>query len=402
MPPELRVGYAQQVITPDLSETVYLAGFGRNRVATEVHDHLYARSLAISSGDRVVILTALDLIGLTRNYTAQIRRSLRATVGGADLVAACTHTHHGPDTIGLWGPDDATTGVSPGYQARLPSAVVATCLGSLQRMVPATVRSATARAPRFVHNTRTPDVVDDEITCVQFVSTRRHALATLLIYPCHPEVVGRDNTQISADYPGYLRRRVEEEVGAPCLFFAGALGGMLTPRVSEHTFAAAQEMAEGLAEVVAQALSRAPIEEGGILHHAIQEFAVPLQNPLLEAAMAAGLLPGVEPVAATMTTEASLTTIGSTVLLGVPGELLPSLGLRLKEELLSPREGAPPPRTVGIVGLANDEVGYILPADEYVYPEDPLHPGEHYEETMSIGPEAGPRLMEAARVLIRG
>jgi hypothetical protein len=59
--------------------------------------------------------------------------------------------------------------------------------------------------------------------------------------------------------------------------------------------------------------------------------------------------------------------------------------------------GAP---VAAIVGLANDEIGYILPADEFVYPDDPFAPGEHYEETMSIGIEAGPRLAEAVDSLI--
>lgn len=44
----LRAGTAQSVITPELNgHAVYLAGFGHNRVATGVHDDLYARCLAL-------------------------------------------------------------------------------------------------------------------------------------------------------------------------------------------------------------------------------------------------------------------------------------------------------------------------------------------------------------------
>jgi hypothetical protein len=50
--------------------------------------------------------------------------------------------------------------------------------------------------------------------------------------------------------------------------------------------------------------------------------------------------------------------------------------------------------------LANDELGYILPQEDYVYPEDPFEPGDHYEETMSVGPEAGPRLLSALRAML--
>jgi hypothetical protein len=39
------------------------------------------------------------------------------------------------------------------------------------------------------------------------------------------------------------------------------------------------------------------------------------------------------------------------------------------------------------LGLANDELGYILPDEEYVWPIRSI--GNHYEETMSAGPAAG-------------
>jgi hypothetical protein len=47
-----------------------------------------------------------------------------------------------------------------------------------------------------------------------------------------------------------------------------------------------------------------------------------------------------------------------------------------------------------ILGLANDELGYLIPAYDYVL--DPSLPyldeadGDHYEETNSLGPDAAP------------
>ena len=48
----LRVGAAQETITPDLKihGPAYLAGFGNNRVATGIHDDLYARCFAVDAG----------------------------------------------------------------------------------------------------------------------------------------------------------------------------------------------------------------------------------------------------------------------------------------------------------------------------------------------------------------
>ena len=48
-----------------------------------------------------------------------------------------------------------------------------------------------------------------------------------------------------------------------------------------------------------------------------------------------------------------------------------------------------------LIGLADDELGYLLPSNEFVYPRNPLNPGAHYEETMSLSKYATPLLVEA-------
>jgi hypothetical protein len=111
--------------------------------------------------------------------------------------------------------------------------------------------------------------------------------------------------------------------------------------------------------------------------------------------MMAGLLPKQIEVQGEVVTETSLLRLGDCWLAGVPGELLPALGLEIKRRL---RQGGAV--TAGVIGLAGDELGYILPQEVYVYPRNPLDPGEHYEETMSVGPEAGPRLMAAVARLL--
>jgi hypothetical protein len=217
--------------------------------------------------------------------------------------------------------------------------------------------------PGVAKNARNPEIVDQELSCLQFM-TDDQILATLLVFPCHPEVLWKQNPQITSDYPGYLRLAVEQVTGAPCLFFAGALGGMMTPDVRDHSFQEAEAMGKTLADY----------------HMAIR----------------AGLLPDILDENSQVTTEANLLKIGEVWLAGVPGELLPKLGLQIKDELR--RAGAKLPV---IVGLANDELGYILPDEDFIYPQDPFQPGDHYEETNSIGPNIGSLLMAQVQSLLR-
>ena len=399
------VGYAQQTITPSLEGggRVYLAGFGHNRVAQTVHDDLYVRALALeqalsgplSGGDVRLVLAALDLIGLSRHHCLEIERRVNERAPGTRLILACTHTHHGPDTIGFWGRNMLSSGVDRDYIRGLKDRITETVLEALSRRRPVLLRSGSVRVPGVARNARDPEIVDNELTCLRFCRTDGgEPLATVLIFPCHPEVLWDDNPHVTADYPGFLRRWVEAETGAPCIFFAGAIGGMMTPDVQEHTFVEAERMGETLARAAAGALSQAEAAPVGRLAHAVQTYAVPLTNPLFKFARLIGLLPRTIGLGGAVETEANLVTIGPVVLAAAPGELLPKLGLAVKAELA--RAGA---LQAGIIGLANDELGYILPQEDFVYPRNPLNPGEHYEETMSVGPEAGPRLLVALRGL---
>jgi hypothetical protein len=393
---EFAVGYAQQAITPSLDQTVYLAGFGQNRTAESVHDDLYVRALALVHSDTRLVVAALDLIGLGRQHCQEVEGRINEKAPGTQLMLSCTHTHHGPDTIGLWGPDMSTSGVDPEYLAGLKDKVVATALAALDQLRPAFMRSTSLPVTGVVKNARDPEILDQELTCLQFCHMETSApLVTWLIYPCHPEVLWEENPHITSDYVGALRRVVEGETAAPCLVVVGAIGGMMTPDVEEHSFAAAEQMGHTLARAALEALSGAQASPVEGLEHGRHAYTVPMANPLFRMAMEAGLLPNLLNDDGTITTEANLLKIGPAWLLGVPGELLPRLGLAYKAEMRQAGAGVP-----AVIGLTNDELGYILPQEVYVYPDDPFEPGDHYEETMSIGPEAGPRLTAALRELI--
>jgi hypothetical protein len=124
-------------------------------------------------------------------------------------------------------------------------------------------------------------------------------------------------------------------------------------------------------------------------------YPVALNSPLFEQAIATGLVQGAQVKAGCIHTETSLLRLGRSALVFVPGELLPRLGMQLKS--LLHQSGF---ETAGVIGLSNDELGYILPDEEFQYPADPFHPGDHYEETMSTGPTAGSSLLHAVQSLL--
>jgi hypothetical protein len=106
--PQIRAGAAKTEITPDLKKhgPVYMAGFGNNRIATGVHDNLYARCLALSAGGQTVVLCGVDSIGLFSDDVEKIRETVKKELAARGkskandphVVVAATHDHEAEDT----------------------------------------------------------------------------------------------------------------------------------------------------------------------------------------------------------------------------------------------------------------------------------------------------------------
>ena len=401
----LSIGYALTALTPTLDRPVYLAGFGQKRRAQSVHDDLTARALALRNDQAILVLCALDLIGFFRPYALEVARRVGEQYPGAQVILASTHTHHGPDTMGLWGPDTRHSGIDPEYLASVKKRladVICQAIGAASRGIPAEaqtvamLKAASVCVPGLAKNARNPEIVDDELACLQFIGLDGQPHASLFNFPCHPEVLWEHNPYITADYPGPLRDAVEADTGAPCIFFSGSLGGMMTPDVKEHSFAEAEQMGLALAASGLKAL-----EETQIIDRMPEfslrraEIKIKVTNLLFKLAFRRGLLPDVRNRRGEVVTEVNLVRLGPLWLATVPGELLPKLGLALKACLQE--AGAP---VAGIIGLANDELGYILPEEDFRYPLNPFRPGKHYEETMSLGKQAGPLVVGAIKKIL--
>jgi hypothetical protein len=391
----LLAGAASRIITPSLGQQpIFLAGFQGDRRASEVHSDLYVRALALRLDEQAFVLAVCDLIGLGRPDVEDIRAALAGRGVAAELVVACTHTHSGPDTIGLWGPANTVSGVNTSYLAALKQAVVAVAEEALTFCCPVRLRCATARLPGYIGNYRTPGLVDDELSALQFEKPDGEIVATLLNLACHPEVLTGDSHAISADYAGAACQAVEAAVGGAALHVSGALGGMLSPAIEQRDPTGVAAMGQAYAAAALEALAAAPLIDVSKLELRRATFELPLANPIFATAQELGLVRRRSADPSRLTTSCAYVDLGPAQLITVPGELLPRLGFELKAAL-------PGPCRV-LAGLADDELGYILPDDEFVTPSDYLNPGAQYEESMSPGPRSGSLVLAAAKALIQG
>src|SRR5581483_624603 len=65
---------------------------------------------------------------------------------------------------------------------------------------------------------------DREVLVTKLDSPAGETIATIVNYACHPTIMGPPNRLITPDYPGAMKRVVEQAVGGRCLFLQGAAG----------------------------------------------------------------------------------------------------------------------------------------------------------------------------------
>lgn len=425
-------------ITPDITKdkAVWLAGYYHGRAATEVHDRLNARGIMLSDGNHSIAIVSLDLIGWSFPSTQEIRQQLP----DVDYVMVCsTHSHEGPDTIGIWGESVIKTGVNQAYNQRVEKAVVTLVKQLAATLQPVTAHFATIDRPELVHDSRLPIVIDPTIRVLQFRSTRDNTPVGQLVQgTTHPEALGSKNTQITADFPYFTQKRLQQEYNCPTVYVSGAIGGLLAPphdgivdRNNQSVHPGNFEYADAYGTAVGQAVVDAlkgsrPIKLTPIVIHR-EEVAIPIDNPLYRMARSLNVIQRVSfewtgnskswgkqitrqfrPERGAIVTEVSLLELGTLRILGIPGELYPELVTGDVSNPALPQADFPDAPVEPVVkelcgnqpwmlmGLANDEIGYIIPKRQWDR-EPPFAYGRsmsQYGEINSCSPEVGPIIME--------
>jgi neutral ceramidase len=93
---DLYIGAAAVKITPPLGTP--LAGQYYDRVATGVHDDLYAKTMVIEKGGTKVAVVSCDLVEVTADLVADARKKIEQITGiaGDHVMISATHSHTGP------------------------------------------------------------------------------------------------------------------------------------------------------------------------------------------------------------------------------------------------------------------------------------------------------------------
>ncbi len=286
------------------------------------------------------------------------------------------------------------------------------------------------------------------IACFKFVPDNAESDPTVFAnVGGHPTTINRATKLLSADYPNYTEQKMND-AGMNFMFIQGAqspisvnAGGVQTesilaeiaaeieadPRVKDYE--QAKKLGYEFARIIIDAEENAKRVEP-MINVKMSEVAVPLEYGLLELGAVSGLLGMTTvrdksaPAGYSIISEVGYLEIGTDlVMLTVPGELIPQLVygnvvdktqsyLGTDWELEYTSELVEDGKTVLVMGLCNDAIGYIVPDNDYApFIADSLwntdlgeklfgKPQRHYEEMLSTGSKAGSTVIGALNSIV--
>ncbi len=203
------------------------------------------RALVLEQGNTKLAIVTLDLVGFFNNETLAIRDTLADQGLEVDYVLLHSlHNHEGPDSMGLWGEQQLVSGYDPAYRAQVRQAIV-DAIGEadgakveVAQLVVGEVDASTYHSNgvgNVINDSRDPFVVDEMIGALRLVDDQDNTIASVVSFGNHPEALSDENTLMTSDFAHGLRRTLEQGstwlnspgkpgVGGTCLYINAAVG----------------------------------------------------------------------------------------------------------------------------------------------------------------------------------
>jgi neutral ceramidase len=342
-----RAGVADKDITPPLGIPMWGYGARHDAGCQGVLDPLMAKAVVIAAGDDKVAIVGTDLgRGPTGAMMTEIRQKIKSAAGIQHVFVSGSHSHHGPviellDEPGLGkGKFDAAVA----YAEHLPDLLAEVIIRADRDLKPARLGVATEQVNlnRNRHTKREPKATDPILGVLRFDDLAGKPIGVLVNFAAHPVITDANLLKYSADYPGFLKSKVEAELATKCIFMQGAAGDMSPnpePSGAKWEPRSFGEAVAGRVIALAQSIKTAAPEHPSV-KGTVDTFhfktRVDLKDPSVVGAFARSFFPEITHAYAKLFGDglpAELNSVlvnGEIALVGVPGEFFCNHANRLR------------------------------------------------------------------------
>ncbi|MBQ3151361.1 MAG: hypothetical protein IJB86_08985 [Clostridia bacterium] len=378
----------------------------KGRVPSEIIDDQRVRAFAVSDGGGVVVYAVIDGFGISRGDVQKIREAFAATAKENNVVSvnvSALHQHSCIDTLGMNVPlipalfknvavnmlgldESHLIRKNQVFMNNLYNKVVDAMEQAVESMETGTLSYGNVNIKEYIYDKRTPEVVDEYIHRIRFVPDNEESRETWICSAAmHCTSLGAGPSEITADYPYYIEQELKDD--ANLVFILGPQLAITTekdpiyaemekdPSLTGEAFMLyGKRLGEKIRSI---SNDEVLVPELNVIH---KEIYLNADNPILTLAARQGILESVLVKLPfhryQIVSEIGYMEFGGK--LGVmlaPGEIAPELilgGAETAEESWTgdswdyePLADLAGVENVICYGLCNDQIGYVLPDNQY-------------------------------------
>jgi neutral ceramidase len=378
---QIKAGVAHVDITPPLELNAPLGGYGErmNRPAEGVHDRIFAKALVLSDGQQKFALVTADIVG----FPPPVKPALVAQLAGDGwtkdkMMLLASHSH---TSIEMNAINPLNTFQVPQigiYSARVYEFVMQrlekVVKDAEKNLVPVKVGTTGMAIEGWNRNRRGGPVTDKDLTVTRVDTADGKPLAVLVNFTAHPTFMSGEDMLFSGDWPGHLQRTLESLIGegVTAMYYNGAEGDQAPqgrPNAGESRWERAERFGRDLGVVAWKQWQHTKPQPNTPFAYHLQTIPLPertwhpdfIKTGGTEYGLNETLLKEMLPQMFPTQADSVSLRLGDLLIVGIPGEMSASLGLKIKDEARRVT-GA---RYPVIGGLADAWLSYILPTEEY-------------------------------------
>ena len=413
--------------------------FPSPKTVSAVYDDQRVRCVALNdgSGRGTVVFAVVDAFGLSNTDVAGIRAQLADYAKANNIVGiniAVLHQHSCVDTFGmngdllkmvftnpaanvankLFGTDlKLLDGRNPEFMANLYNVTEQAVKTAVETMEEGKMYYSTADMEDLLREKRDPYVVDGDLHRFRFVPADGSKETWIVDSPSHCVGNGAAGTEVTGDYPYYMEQIINKQENANFMMVLGAelaISSDYKPLNLPENYESIEGINAYATELVRRLVeeSTEEVEVAPLLNFKMAQYYVPVTNQILLFAGKLGAISNTVVGLDAMDREAEILTeigyleLGTDIAVAlVPGELEAAIAYGgclgaddswTYEDFDYPsmQEVVGEDKKLLVFGLMNDQVGYILPDNEF----KSLLAGEN-EEIVASGNKAGSNTIEA-------
>jgi len=355
---EFRVGVGVRDVTPKKMLAVS-GGIGPSGPVTRIQGNLTVRALVAADGDTKAAICSTDFLGFPGVLCDKVRKQVQG-IRAENILIGATHQHSGPDCYGFRN-EKGETAADLEYLDTVCTELASAIDEANRNLASVGVKIATGNARgKIAYNYYAEQLYDPRCHVMQFVGGDGKAVATLVNYACHPEIIGSKQGIMSPDFVGPLYDRIEQRGGGVGIYMNSALGGMVTADCrgangsDVRRWAECERIGTLLADESLRIVAGAKVQHDPDLYCGATTITFPIDNPMMRTILETSPLALGAKVDAQqrIATQLNVVNLGNAQMLTVPGEALPNIGYYLKRKMHGEHNF--------LLGLTNDAFGYIL------------------------------------------